>query len=106
MTRIRGRSLAGAAALAVVAAAGLARAEEGYGDLTGQFIFDGDVPSPIKIVAKGNPAVKDAAVCAAQDILSEELVVDPETKGIANIFVYVTAKDAKKLTIHPSLKNV
>ena len=36
--------------------------------------------------------------------VSEQLVgvyIDPESKGIANIFVYIYYKDAAKLSVHP-----
>lgn len=96
--------IAAAAMAAVWGMFGAARAEDGYGTLTGQFVLDGTPPARTKIVMKGDPTVKDGAVCAADDLYSDELIVDPATKGIANIFVYITARDAKKLTIHPSLK--
>lgn len=62
------------------------------GHLVGQFILDGDVPKPKVIIEKG-ASVKDAAVCAAKDLYDETLVVDPKTKGIANIVVYLRKVD-------------
>ena len=76
--------------------------EEGYGGISGQFVLDGDIPKPMLLVQKGavEEKVKDSAICAANNIEDESLVVDPASKGIANIFVYL--RTAPK--IHPSLK--
>jgi len=73
---------------------------DGYGSITGQFVLDGDIPQPKLLVHKGDPKAKDPKVCAAQDIFSDSLVVDPTTKGIQHIFIY--ERKAKK--IHPDLK--
>lgn len=77
-----------------------ARAADEYGNLTGQFVLDGDPPKLADIVMKGAGAVKDAAVCAANAVPNETLVVDSKSKGIANIFIY--EKKAKE--VHPDLK--
>lgn len=66
-----------------------------HGDFTGQIVFDGDVPEVEIKIKKGDPAAKDAAVCAAQDVISEELVVNPENKGIQHIFVFLKSKVSK-----------
>jgi hypothetical protein len=71
-----------------------------YGAITGQILLEGEIPSPDLIVKKGDPTAKDAAVCAAGDIESESLVVDPKSKGIANIFVYLRKKPKN---VHPDL---
>jgi hypothetical protein len=60
----------------------------GWGTLKGRVVFSGTVPPPEVLVAKGSNA-KDAAVCAQQDVLSEKLVVDPETKGVRHALVYI-----------------
>jgi plastocyanin len=66
-----------------------------HGDFTGQIVFDGDVPTVEIKIKKGDPTAKDAAVCAAQDVISEELVVNPENKGIQHIFVFLKSKVKK-----------
>ena len=76
-----------------------AAADGEYGTISGQFVLDGDVPERNVLVAAG-AAVNNAAICAAANILSDELVVDPQTKGIANIFVYLP----KAAQVHPRLK--
>jgi hypothetical protein len=79
-----------------------AAAQDGYGKVTGRFVFDGDVPEPRKLVAKGDPNVKDPQVCAAQDLLANDLVVDADSRGIANIFLYL--RSVKPGDIHPDLR--
>jgi hypothetical protein len=89
------------AVLAVVASGVLGRraAAEDFGTLSGQFVLQGDIPERTVIVKKGDQNTKDAAVCAADDLLSDEVIVDPETKGVANIFVWLRKAPA----IHPDL---
>jgi plastocyanin len=74
---------------------------EDWGTVSGQFVFSGDIPKPELLHAKG-ANIKDAAVCAAADVFKEDLVIDPDSKGVANIFVYLLK--APK-SIHPDLKN-
>lgn len=84
--------------LLAVAAAGLllsrnANAGE-YGTITGKFVLDGPVPKRAyvikggKLVKTGLPP-KNPEVCAANDLKSDEFIVDPKGKGIGNIFVYL-----------------
>ena len=74
---------------------------DGWGGIKGQVVLKGDAPEPVLLHAKGAP-IKDAAVCAAADTYADDLVVDKDTKGIANVFIYL-AKAPK--TIHPDLKD-
>tara|TARA_B100000029_G_scaffold464152_1_gene497939 strand:- start:4165 stop:4992 length:828 start_codon:yes stop_codon:yes gene_type:complete len=76
--------------------------DAGHGSVSGQFLLDGAVPAPKILVKKGDPEAKDGAVCAAVDLTSDELVIDPKTKGIQHIFVYIRKVDKTK--IHPKLK--
>ncbi len=77
-----------------------ATAADGYGDVTGQFVLKGDAPKVKLLIAKGDAAVKDAKVCAADDLHAEDVVVDADTKGVANVFIYL----AKAKSVHPDLK--
>lgn len=91
---------------AVNVAAQLAGAQEsevepGYGDIAGQILFDGVPPEPELVIRKGDPNVKDAAVCAAKSLYDNSLLVDEKTKGIANVFVYIYHRNAKGMKIHP-----
>lgn len=71
----------------------------GWGSVTGQFLLAGEVPQPRVLVAEGDTRAKDSAISAVKTIYSEELIVDPKSKGIANVFVYVR----KVPKIHPDL---
>jgi len=86
-------------ALVAMAFSGIAQAD-GWGDLSGQFLFEGDIPDKEIIYKKGDPNAKDPGVCAATDLHSDDLVIDKESKGVANIFVYIR----KTKVIHPDLK--
>ena len=75
---------------------------EGWGTLKGQITWSGDGPPPAKeLVAKGK-AEKNPEVCALKSsIVSERLVVDPASKGVKNVLVYLPKPtaindDAKK----------
>jgi plastocyanin len=83
----------------VVAAS--ASAADGWGSVSGQIIWKGDVPEPV-IRFKKDAIIKDPEVCAADDVYKDDLIVDKDTKGIANIFVYLP-KAPKK--INPELKD-
>ncbi|MBI1312463.1 hypothetical protein GC176_14320 [bacterium] len=74
-----------------------------FGDLTGQVVLDGDIPAVKLIHKKNDPTVKDPAVCAVEDLYSEELVVNPENKGIQHVFVFLRSKIGKG-DIHPDLQ--
>jgi hypothetical protein len=75
-------------------------ADADYGTITGQILLEGDIPRLPPRVEKGNVQVNDPAICAAADVPDESLVVDPKTKGIANVFAYL--QKAEK--VHPKLK--
>jgi hypothetical protein len=76
------------------------RAADAYGSITGQFVIDGEAPKLTLVVKAGDATVKDSAVCAAADVPDDSLVVDPETKGIQHIFLYLP----KATDVHPDLK--
>jgi len=60
----------------------------GFGDITGEVVFDGDAP-PAELLVKKGDNVKDSAVCAAEDVPNETLEVNADSKGIKNVFVYL-----------------
>jgi len=82
----------------------MAHAEEGFGTITGQVVYDGPVPKRKLLFRKSDPNAKDPEICAAGDLYADDLIIDPKTKGIANVFVYIYFRNAKGMTIHPSLK--
>lgn len=92
------RSVFAAALLvAVLLCSAPARAED-YGDLTGQFIFTGEVPTPKKLTV-----TKDFACCGPHQsvIVDESLVVGPD-KGLANVFIWLRKGDEVEGKIHES----
>jgi hypothetical protein len=88
--------LIGLTLLSAIFSPALGRAADdatGYGGLSGQFVFDGDAPKPGLLVK---------AAGAVPDVPDERLLVDPETKRIANVCIYLEKAPA----IHPDLKAV
>ena len=78
-----------------------APAKGDWGSIKGQIVADGAV-TPLKLlVTKGDAGAKDAAVCAAQDVPDESLMVDAKSGGIANVVIYLQKKPAK---VHPDLE--
>jgi len=94
--------LAWASASAVAATVGLfsPTAEAQWGTIKGQVTVDGKFAPLKNLVNKGDAAAKDAAVCAADDVPNESVVIDPASNGLANVVVWVSTKPAK---IHPDL---
>ena len=89
-------SLTAACVAAAFLGAGICNsASAQWGTLKGQVLLDGEIPVLNPLIAKGNAQAKDAAVCAAQDVPDEKLVVNPTNKGIANVVVYLAKKPAK-----------
>lgn len=78
----------GFAAAAVVQSPAVVRAAE-TGTIEGQIVLEGEIPKLAPRVKKGDATARDAATCATDDVPNEKLVVDPETKGIANVFIYL-----------------
>lgn len=82
---------------AVVLGLFASQAHAQWGTLSGQFVYDGKAPTP-------KPAVinKDVAVCGKHNLVNEDLVVNPENGGIANVAIYLyVARGKKAPTAHP-----
>ena len=79
----------------MLAIAGVAKADD-WGTLKGKIVLKGDVPDKVMLHAKGESSVKDGEVCAEIDVYKDDLVIDKETKGIANVFIYLP-KAPKKI---------
>ncbi len=75
---------------------------QGWGTITGKIVVDGTPPKLPVLVNKGDSTIKDANVCAANDIPNDKLVVG-KNGGLANCFVYLY-KRRGKVDIHPDLK--
>jgi len=76
---------------------------EGWGTLKGQILWSGDTPPPAKELVEKGKAAKNPEICAVKSsIPSERLIVDPATKGVKNVIVYLPRPtkindDAKKV---------
>jgi hypothetical protein len=70
-----------------------------WGNLKGRVVVAGEIPDVPPLHAKGDTQVKEP-ICRAHDIGDESLRIDAETKGLANVFVFLQrAPDS----IHPDL---
>jgi hypothetical protein len=57
---------------------------DGWATLKGRFVYDGAPPAVKHLATSG----KDAAVCDKHKIPDESLIIDPASKGVANIVVF------------------
>ena len=73
-----------------------------WADLTMTVLLDGEVPQPKEIEVLADE------FCLKQKIMSEDLVVDPATKAIANIVFMIDSKKTKLETkqLHPDLQKL
>ena len=76
----------------------VASADE-WGSIGGQILVEGEIPERVVLVAK-NAEVKDMEVCSAEEHLAEDLMIDQDSRGLANVFVYLAKKPG---SIHPDL---
>lgn len=71
-----------------------------YGSIEGQVVYKGKHLELEPLVRAGTQA-KDAEVCASADIPDERLIIDRESKGVINVFVWLDRKDDTR--VHPDL---
>lgn len=90
----------GAAAAGGESSGGAPAAVAGYGNLVGTVTYEGTPPDLKPIITAGDQTVKDPAVCAAQPVPDESLVVNPQNKGIANAVIFLEKRPA---SIKPEL---
>lgn len=64
-------------------------ADDGYGDLVGRVVVEGDVPS-LAPLGKG--------ICAGKDVPDESLLVHESNRGLANVLVYLVKTPDR---VHP-----
>lgn len=74
--------------LVAVFAASTASATD-WGTISGKIIVKGDIPDLKLAIKKGDTSVKDSEVCAATNVYKNDLLIDKQTKGVANCFVYL-----------------
>lgn len=84
--------------MTVVFAICASQAHAQWGTLTGQFVYDGDAPTAKKLTI-----TKDQQFCGKFDLTNEEVVVNPDNNGLANVVLYVyVARGKKAPKPHPS----
>lgn len=74
-----------------------------WANLTGRFVYDG-APPPRKELQLSTTTRESYELPAEFKLYDESLVVDPKTKGIANIAVFAAPESAKaKMPVHPEI---
>jgi hypothetical protein len=68
-----------------------------WGTVAGHLIFDGMAPEPPKL-----DITRDEDFCGPFDLRDESLLVDPKTKGIRYVAVWIDSREP--VPIHPDLK--
>jgi hypothetical protein len=68
-----------------------------WGSLEGKIVVEGNIPQLSPLI---RPRAGVAAVCAAAGVPDESIVVDPATKGLANVVIYLRKKTER---VHPEL---
>lgn len=91
------RAAVAAFALALLSASASAQT----GSIKGKIVLGGAAPKLAPVVAKGDSAVKDAAVCATSEIPNEGLVTDGT--NVANVVVYLNSPSAKNAELEAEL---
>lgn len=85
--------IVGASVLSQVGPAARATAWAADGDkvgsFSGQVVLDGEIPKLPPAATDADPKAADLKVCNVKEVPSEKLVVDPKSKGMANVFVYL-----------------
>ena len=84
-----------------------AGAAEGWGTIKGRIVYDGDPPEPTVIAEKGakvmkaDPAkeLKNWERCSERELVTQDLVVNKENKGIKWVVVWIGGKPK----VHPDL---
>ena len=89
-------------AVLVVSASSGWTAEKDWGTIKGTVVYDG-VP-PVRKTVDVTASVDKVFCLSKGPVLSDELVVDPKTKGVRWVMVWlVDAKGGNKLPINPAL---
>lgn len=78
----------------------IASAEAQWGTIKGQVTVTGTVSELPVLVKSGEPATKDSSICAAADIPNESIIINPRSKGLANVVFWLSQKPT---SIHPDL---
>lgn len=89
-------------ALVLVGVVAPAVVAQQWGSVKGQIVFgDKTTPKP-RVIAAAPPAC-----CPKGPLTDEDLLVDPDTLGVANVLAYLApAAGAKALDVHPNLQAI
>ena len=60
------------------------------GDISGRVVFEGEIPDRRLVVRMSNPRVD--GFCCSDDIVSNELIVNPDDRGVMHVFVYLRSE--------------
>ncbi|MEZ5942043.1 MAG: hypothetical protein R3C18_11670 [Planctomycetaceae bacterium] len=86
--------------VALLLASSFAVQAEEWGSISGRILFDGEIPELKPFVEKGSTTAKDAAVCGKLGVPDESLLIDPKTRGVANVAIFLVETPSR---IHPDL---
>ncbi|MCA8993836.1 MAG: hypothetical protein KDA69_10565 [Planctomycetaceae bacterium] len=86
--------------IAFLLASSLTVQAEEWGSISGRILFDGEIPELKPLVEKGSTTAKDAAICGKLGVPDESLLIDPKTRGVANVAIYLMEAPER---IHPDL---
>ena len=85
------------AATSLCAKSQICAAEPAWGHLKGQFVYDGDPPAREMLTI-----TKDIEVCSKTPPLSEALLVNAQTHGLANVILWLDPSANTTVPVHPS----
>lgn len=85
--------------LIAVAQSALLPADE-WGSVRGQILIEGEIPKVDLLVPAGGD-IKDKEICASKDHYSESVLIHKESKGLANVFIYLARNPGH---IHPAVQ--
>ena len=60
------------------------------GTITGRLVWKGGAPTPPVLVKQGDGSVKDAAVCAAKELIDRRFDSGSDSNSIPHVFAYLT----------------
>ncbi len=84
-------------ATSLFATAEIRAADPGWGRLKGQFVYNGDPPAREMLTI-----TKDIEVCSKTPPMSEALLVDSQTHGLANVILWLDPSANTTVPVHPS----
>ncbi len=71
-----------------------------WGSVDGQIVVDGEIPAR-QFLFPVDAEVKDREICAGAGRAADDLQIDDSSRGLANVFVYLSSSPAQ---IHPDFR--